>query len=158
MAREVRTFAEGALRWVQASGTGGWQTASAAQSALMGFVQAGLRINSARNVQTIMERGIPHHHKVIESTPVEVQFTYLQAVTANMANPTTASGASTPQAHFELRSTDAEALSGPSAQWWQFMNGVLVSRGPTEAANGNQIQEIWRFLAMTGPTGSAYMV
>ena len=42
MAREARVFAEGTLKWVQASGTGAaWGTASAPGSATVGFVQAG---------------------------------------------------------------------------------------------------------------------
>ena len=156
MAREARTFAEGSLRWVQASGTGAWTTASAAPTALMGFVQAGANFNSGRGVVTVMERGSAHHHKVTTVEPVEISFTYLQAVTGNIPNPLTASGASVPAAHFELRSTDAEALSGPSAQWFQFHQGVMLSRGWTEGAEGNQLQETWRFLSMTGPTGSGY--
>ncbi len=156
MSREARTFAEGALRWAQASGTGGWATASAAATALMGFVQAGMTMTSARRVETVMERGTPHHHKNLGADPVEVQFTYLQAVTANMANPAIASGVSTPQAHFELRSTDVESPT-LTAQYWQFMNGIMLRRGLTEGENGNQIQETWRFLTMTGPTGSGYI-
>lgn len=157
MGKEVRVFAEGSLRWVQASAaSGGWLTASAPQSALMGFVQAGLKVNSARNVQTIMDRGLPSHHKIVESTPPDVQFTYLLAVTANMANPATASGASTPQVHLELKVTDTEnpALT---AQYFQFTNCVLVSRSPSEAVAGDQIQETWRALAYVGPTASGYL-
>ena len=156
MSREVRTMAEGALRWVQASGTGAWNTASAAATGLIGFVQAGLAIASAREFATVMERGAVHHHKRIRAAAPEVTFTYLQAVTGNMANPATGSGASTPQAHFELRHTDEE-LPSVTAQWFQFHNGVMLSRGWTEGENGNQFQETWRFLGMVGPTGSGYL-
>ena len=156
MAREARIFAEGSLRYIQASGTGGWVTASAAISALLGFVQAGMSYNSARGVATVMERGLPHHHKFTDSQPPEVTFTYLQAATANKLAIATASGVSTPQAHFELRHTDAE-IAAASGQYFQFANGVKVSEGWTEAAEGNQWQETWRFLTMTGPTASGYM-
>lgn len=156
MSREARVFAEGALRWAQSSGTGGWNTASGAVTALVGFVQVGTTWNSARNIATITDRGVPHHHKTIGSEPVEVQFTYLQAVTANMANPATGSGVSTPQAHFELRHTDAE-VAAASGQYHQFHNGTLLQRGWTEGENGNQFQETWRFLAMVGPTASGYI-
>lgn len=157
MSREARIFAEGALRWVQASGVGGWGTASAAGTALMGFVQAGLKIASARNVTTVKDRGFPHHHKVVGAEPIDVQFTYLQAVTANMAKPATGSGVSTPQSHFEIRHTDAE-VAAASAQYWQLMNGVLLSQQWAEAEDGNTIQETWRFLSMTGPTASGYIL
>lgn len=156
MAREARTFAEGSLRWVQASGTGGWATASAPISALVGFVQAGLGFQSARNMVTIMERGVPHHHKFVSQEPPQITFTYLQAVTANFANPATASGVSTPQVHFELRHTDTETPA-QTAQYFQFHNGVLLSRNPTEGENGNTIQETWKFLSMVGPTASGWL-
>ena len=156
MAREVRTFAEGALRWVQASGTGGWATASGALTALIGFVQAGMTYNSARGVATVMERGTAHHHKVTTVNAQEIQFAYLQAVTGNKAAPATASGASTPQVHFEIKGTDTE-LPSVTAQYYQFHNCVKVTEGWTEGENGNQWQETWRALSMTGPTGSGYI-
>lgn len=156
MAREVRIFAEGALRHVQASGTGAWATASGAATALVGFVQAGVAFTSARRVATVMDRGTPHHFKNLGPDAQEVTFTYLQAVTANMANPATASGASTPQIHMELRQQDNE-IAAASAQYFQFMNGVLVSRGWSESDEGNQFSETWRFLSMTGPTASGYL-
>lgn len=156
MSREARIFAEGALRWVQASGTGGWNTASAPATALCGFVQVGTNFNSAANLITVMERGIPHHHKRAGSEPIELTITYLQAVTANMANPATASGVSTPQVHFELRHQDNE-VAAASAQYFQFHNCAIVSRGWTEAEEGNNFQETWRALAMVGPTASGYL-
>ncbi len=156
MSREARVFAEGSLRFVQASGIAGWATASAPQSALIGFVQVGARFNSAATMATVKERGVPNHHKKLGAEVIEVQFTYLQAVTANMANPATASGVSTKQAHFELRHQDDE-VAAASAQYFQFMNGVQLSRGFTEAQDGNQFQETWRFLSMTGPTASGYL-
>lgn len=156
MSREVRTLAEGALRWVQASGTGGWATASAAATALVGFVQAGTNFVSAQGVITVMERGTAHHLKRTTVDSMQVKFTYLQAVTANMANPAVASGASTPQVHFEIKMTDVENPNA-TAQYFQFNNCVLESRGWTEGANGNQFQETWRALSVTGPTGSGYL-
>jgi len=156
MSREVRTLAEGTLRWVQASGSGNWNTASAPTSALVGFVQAGTNFVSAQGVVTIMERGTAHHLKKISVDSLQVKFTYLQAVTANMANPALSSGVSTPQVHFEVKSVDVENPT-VTAQYFQFLNCVLESRGWTEGANGNQLQETWRALSMTGPTASGYL-
>lgn len=156
MSREIRIFAEGVLRWVQASGTGGWATAASQISALVGFVQAGTDFNSAANIVTVKERGVPHHHKKLGFEPVQVDFTYLQAVTANMANPATASGVSTRQVHLELRYQDDEVAPG-SGQYFQFTNAVLLSRGWTEAENGNVFKETWSCLAMVGPTASGYL-
>lgn len=156
MSREARVFAEGSLRWVQASGINGWATASAPVSALVGFVQAGERFNSAANMAVIKERGVPHHHKKLGAEAIEIQFTYLQAVTANIPNPATASGVSTKQVHMEIRHQDDE-VAAASAQYFQLMNGVRITQGWTEGENGNQLQETWRFLSMTGPTASGYL-
>ncbi len=156
MSREARVFAEGSLRWVQASGVAGWATASAPQSALLGFVQVGARFNSAATMTTVKERGVPNHHKKLGAEVIEVQFTYLQSVTANMANPATGSGVSTKQAHFELRHQDDE-VAAASAQYFQFANGMMKSRGWVEGDNGNQLQETWEFLSMVGPTASGYL-
>ena len=157
MSREARVFAEGTLKWVQASGTGAaWGTASAPASATVGFVQAGTTTNSAATIVTVKERGYPHHHKQVGAEPIEIQFTYLQAVTANMANPATASGVSTKQVHFELRQQDNE-VAAASGQYFQMWNCVLVSRGWTEGEEGNQYQETWNALGMLGPTASGYL-
>ena len=154
--REVRIFAEGAVRHVQASGTGGWKTASAAATALVGFVQAGTNFDSAGRYAPVMERGMPHHHKFLGADFVEVEFTYLYGVTANMAEPATASGVSTKQTHFELK-MDVDELGGGTAHYYQFMNGVRLSHGFTEQEEGNQLRERWRFLSMIGPTASGYI-
>jgi hypothetical protein len=156
MAREVRIFAEGSLRWVQASGTGGWATASGALTGLIGFVQAGMSFASARTFAQIRDRGVLHHHKFQSQEATELTFTYMQSVAASGANPATASGASTPQAHFELRQNAAED-GATSAEYFQFRNGVMLSRGWTEAEEGNNYQETWRFLSYNGPTASGYL-
>lgn len=156
--RETRVFAEGSLRWVQASGTGGWVTASAPQSALMGFVQAGLTFQSANNAITIMERGIPSHHKEIGKAPPTITFTYFHAVTANIPSRTvnTASGVTVKAAHFELKMNAVESANA-AAEYYQFVHGVIMTEGFTEAENGNNYQETWQFLSMLGPTASGYL-
>lgn len=156
MSREVRNFAEGSLRWVQASGTGAWNTGAAAATQLVGFVQAGAAWNSAQTVVTVMERGSAHHHKVTEQPANTVTFTYLQAVSAAIAVPAQSSGVSTKQVHLELKGTDTEAPT-VTGQYWQFMNCVLESRGWTEDPGGNKFQETWRYLSMNGPTASGYL-
>ena len=157
---EVRVHAEGALRWVQASGSGGgpggWATASAAATALVGFVQADFSFDSAQNLVTVKNRGVPDHVKVIGREHVTLNLTYLQAITANMANPATASGVSVPAVHFELLYDVAE-LPDPTAQYFQFNHATLESRGFAEGEEGNQWKETWRVLQMTGPTASGYI-
>lgn len=156
--REVRVFAEGSLRWVQASGTGiTWGTASAAPTALVGYVQAGLAAKQSQTIETIMERGQPNHHKWISKQPPEVTFTFLNAVSANWP-PTavTANGASLPMVSFELRE-DVRELGGPTAEFWQLINAAFVSQDFTEAENGGTLAQTWRGMYLLGPTGSGYL-
>ena len=159
---EARTFFEGALRYIQASGistNGGtaYATASAAPSALVGFVRAGMSINSARDVVTIMERGKPSHHKGGNENPIEIQFTFLNAVTANKPPvDVTGAGASFPAVHFELK-VDAPELGAGSAQYMYFMQAANVSDNWTEAEDGNPNQMTWRALKMHGPTATGFL-
>lgn len=159
MPNEVRVFAEGTLRWVVASASGGgWVTASAPASSNgpVGFVQAGMRVASASNRAAIKDRGIPSHHKNIGREFIEVQFTYMEAITANnpALNAVTAGGASLPLKHFEHKATAAE---DGSALYRLFTHGTMTEDTWTEGEEGNQHQQTWRFLAMTGPTASGYL-
>jgi hypothetical protein len=171
MAVEARTLLEGTLRWTQAgSGTGGtvstgWVTASAAQTGLIGYVQAGQNYDRAFNVQTIMDRGIPKHHKIVQQNPIELDFTVLYAVTGDWPamNPfVTASGFSVPMWHFEWKQHDTE-VAGKAVPftgtgiYTQFHNATLLSFRPSEADNGNTIAMKFRAIAVVGPTGSGYL-
>lgn len=154
---EVRVFAEGSLRWAAASASGGaWATASAAPTALVGFVQAGMAAPSAQRVTTIMERGVPSHHKVIGKDAGEIVFTIQEAVTANdpALRVATAGGATVPLMHFELKSKAAEDAS---ALYYQFLHCALVSNNWTEGEEGNTRQQTWRYLSYVGPTASGYL-
>lgn len=156
--REARIFAEGSLRVVAASATGHtWVTASAPVTALIGFVQAGQTFTRTRNVITVSERGEPHHFKQASRAAVDLQFTFLQAATANMP-PTaaTAAGASLPLYHFELKHNAVE-VGAPTAWFHQFICGAFVSDQWTEAEDGNKYQQTWRFLEVIGPTASGYL-
>jgi hypothetical protein len=154
---EARIMAEGSLRWAQASGDcTGWITASAAPTALVGYVQAGLAVASAREVLTVYDRGYPKHHKITQHNAPEITFSYLQAVTANMPSiSATASGNSVPLYHFELKHDVKEAAG--SAEFWQFIGCALVSRPYAEQAEGNQFTETWRALRIVGPTNTGYL-
>lgn len=156
--REARTFAEGSVRWVQASGTGvAWATASAPASATIGYVQEGMTVTSGRTVTPVMERGITNHFKVTEETPIKLTLNYLQAVTGNWPpTTTTAVGASVPAVHLEWKQSVPE-LGGGTAEYYQFIHCVLESRNPAEAAGGNTVAETWVCRGMVGPTGSGYL-
>ena len=154
--REVRIYAEGSLRWAEASGTGGWTTASGAPTALVGFVLPGATYRSARTVALVAERDAPHHHKLLSNDPVELQFAYRQAVTANRPNPATASGATVPKVHFEIKTLIQESPTF-TAHYFQFEHCAKIAEGWMETPAGNVWTETWRALSMTGPTGSGYL-
>lgn len=165
---EVRTMAEGTLRWVQAgSGTGGavgngWITASGAATGVIGYVQAGLGFEQAFQAFTVMDRGTAQHHKVTQINPIEVDFTVLLGVTADYPPFATASGFTTPQVHLEwkLHMPEVAGKAMPftgTGIYYQFPNAVLLSRRPGEAENGDTVAFKYRALTVTGPTGSGYL-
>ena len=156
--REVRNFAEGSLRHVVASGTGiAWATASAAATALIGYVQAGLAVKQSQTIETVMERGLPNHHKFVSKQPPEVTFTFFNAVSANWPpTATTAPGASLPMVNFELR-TDVRELGAPTAEFWQFINCAFIDSNLGEAENADTIAQTWRAMYIAGPTASGYL-
>ena len=106
MTQEVRTYREGTMRWVQASGRGtSWATASAPQSGLFGFVEAGANFQRGEEYAAIYNRGVLSHNKLIRALPVEGSFTVLEGVTADWPDNVigTASGASVKMMHLEFK-------------------------------------------------------
>jgi hypothetical protein len=159
MPNEVRVMAEGTLRWVAASASGGgWVTASAPVSSNgpVGFIQAGMSHTSATKRAPISDRGVPSHHKNIGREFGELTITFLEAITAN--NPalfkTTAGGASLPLIHIEHKAT---ATEDGSAIYRQYHHCTLLDDKWTEGEEGNQAAQTWRFLSMNGPTASGYL-
>ena len=168
--REIRVLAEGTWRWVQAgSGTGGnvntgWVTAASPVSGLAGYVQAGLSFDRNSTYQTVMNRGLPAHHKRTMQNPVEVTLTVLYGITADYPprQPyVTASGFSVPMWHGELKMQTPEIgaayASAGSGIYYQFHNMVELQDQFTEDDNGNKVQFKYRALAVIGPTASGYL-
>lgn len=151
---EVRNRLEGELRWVQASGTGAtWATASAPASGLVGFVR-NFTFTSAATVATIMERGIPHHNKMVSKQPVNVAATF--AWTGTNAIPASGSGASVPMYHLELKYKQPE--KGNTGMYYQFYGVPFPSLQFSEGDEENTIAlTLNNILAMNGPTGSGYL-
>lgn len=171
MAVEARVMREGTLRWTQAgSGTGGavstgWVTASGAQTGLIGYVQAGFNFERARTMQTIMDRGLPKHHKLVAQQPVEMDIQVLLAVTGDWPalNPfATASGFTVPLWHIEFKMHDVEAAGKDvpftgTGIYYQLTNATFLSDRVTEQTDGNTVAFKFRALAVNGPTGSGYL-
>lgn len=155
MPSEVRTFPEGTLRAVQASGSGRtWSTAATPNSALFAYVQAGKSVQSARTMNAIMERGVPDHWKFGEATPITVTFTVKQ--TGAISAFLTASGASVPLLHLEHRASATEN-GAATGIFNQFMGCVIQSIAWTENPDGNTIQFTFGALACTLFTASGFL-
>lgn len=152
---EVRVKSEGEMRIVQASGSGrAWATAAAAPAAVVGYVQD-FAFTSAMQVTTIMERGVPDHHKMGSKTPIDLTVNYLW--TGGMPTALTASGASMPLYHMEYRASAKEIGNGTTGAFYQFMGAALIQAQFQEREEGNIINAQYRCLAMVGPTGSGYL-
>jgi hypothetical protein len=153
---EGRTFYEGELRWVQASGTGVWATASAAATGLIGYVRAGMNTTETFRYATVMDRGMPKHHKFQGKDPVEVTFDVIYGITANYPNPATASGMSVKAVHLELKSRTDEWTTA-SGLYMQWMGAVLLSRRFSEAEDGDTVSFTYRALNCSAFMGSGYI-
>lgn len=156
---EVRTFAEGTLRFVQASGSGRtWATGATPPSALMAFVQNGFSFTSAQTITTIMERGVPNHHKITEQAPIKVNLSQLLTnATGQLPMSTlTASGTTVPMVHAEWKQAVGEMGAG-SAVYYQFYGVATESFKPTEDTKGNKGDYSLVCLGYTGPTGSGFL-
>lgn len=153
---EQRVFAEGSLWWVQASGSGRtWATASAPTSGLIGLV-TDFSFSSGATIATIMERGIPNHHKLTERSRIEPSFSFGWTGTNAMPSATTGSGASVPMFHLEFKAIRPEDFAG-SGYYYQFHGAALQSFDFKEAKEGDSITFKAACLAMNGPTGSGYL-
>jgi len=151
---EVRNRKEGALRWVQASGSGlTWATASAAATALMGFVR-NFTWTSANTIQTISDRGTPNHHKKVDAQPINGSFDVAWANTGQFPNPAVSSGATVEMVHLELKMTAPEA---GAAYYYQFHGAAITQRQFTEGDQENALSFQFVALAMNGPTASGYI-
>jgi hypothetical protein len=153
---EPRNLPEGILRWVQASGTGGWKTASAPPSGTFGYVQAGMNFQQQQQFAPYYNRGTAGGFKFVQKQPGQLAFKLLYGITADYP-PTaiTASGVSVPQIHIEFEASISE--DARTGIYWQFMN--CVNGGPkiTEQANADEIDFAFQFLTYNGPTGSGYL-
>jgi len=151
---EVRNRREGALRWVQASGSGStWATSSAAATALMGFVR-NFTWTSAKTIQTISDRGTPNHHKTVDLQPINGSFDVAWANTGQFPNPLRSSGASVEMVHLELKMTAVEA---GAAYFYQFHGAAIAQNQFTEGDQENALSYQFQALAMVGPTASGYL-
>lgn len=157
MPQEIRVLSEGTLRWVQSSGTGGWNTASAPASGLLGYIQPGFTFSQTEDFVPAFDRGVPKHFKLVRKEVGKGEFKVLYGITADYP-PTavTASGVSVPQIHLEFRANYTENGTA-SGLYWQFRNVVLSTPKITEADNGDDATWSFQYLSHNGPTASGYL-
>ena len=128
---EVFTLSEGELRWVQASGSGtGWQTASAPQSGLMGFVTTTTFTSGAPHV-AMYDRGIPNHFKRTQRDPINIGVAF--NFTGDWPRPSAGQGASVERLHLELKLFNSGLQSG----YYQFHGVVLPTVDYAAALEGD---------------------
>lgn len=153
MTTQIRATIDGSLRAVQASGSGrAWATAAAPISGLFGFIES-FSFTSAATITTMMERGVPDHHKTTEKAPIDVTLDFKWVGTA--FGFATASGASMPLHHLEVRYS---ALETPgTGYYYQFHGCAIQSTKFNEAKDGNKVSLTIRALAMVGPTASGFL-
>jgi hypothetical protein len=162
MPQEVRTLAEGTLRWVQAgaaatTGVTGWVTASAPASGLFGYVQAGMTFSRTETFVGIHDRGVPKHFKHTKTEIGKGNFKLLYGITADYpATALTASGWSVPMVHLEWRANYTENGTA-SGIYWQLHNVVIDTPKLTEAENGDDATYDFQFISWNGPTASGYL-
>lgn len=156
---EVRVQAEGVLRYVQASASGGnasglrvWATASAPASGVFAYVQS-FSFTSARQMATISDRGLPTHHKETSKDPINVTFQCFW--TGETPLPASASGASIQAWHLEFKAANPE--EGGTGRYYQFYGAAVQSVAFAEAAEGDTIDFTVMALGMNGATGSGYL-
>lgn len=158
---EVRTKLEGSLSLVQASASGGnasgasvWATGSAPPSALnIAYVES-LQYTSARTINTISNRGKPTHHKNGGAQPI--QFTLGLKWTGAWTGFATASGATMPMIHAELKYSEGE-LGGGTARFFQIYGIAEQQMQFSEADDGNMINLTFVALGMSGANGTGYL-
>ena len=153
MSAEVRTLREGFLWWVQASGSGiAWATASAPTSGLFGYVQS-MDYTSGMTYTVVYERGIPHHRKANQNTPITVNANVMWS--GSHPTAVSGSGASVPMFHLEHQANAPE--NGGTGRFHQFHGVVIPSYAWTESMDGNTMAFTMEALAMNGPTASGYL-
>lgn len=157
---EVRVFSEGALSMVQASASGGgasgarvWATASAPASAMNMAYVTQFSFTSGQQISTISNRGLPTHHKHTQSDPIQVNFTVQW--TGSFTGWLTASGATMPMAHLELKVANPE--EGGTGRYYQFHGVAFQQMQFTENMDADTLQMTCVALGMNGATGSGFL-
>ena len=147
----VFNLADGHFGLVAASGiSGGWVTAASppySASPLLYF--EGLSVTSARQVTTVMDRGVPAHHKVTQRNPLQLSFSYLH---------TGGPGIPLMLLHSQF-AADAEDLSYSTIaqrDFTYFTHCIVANQDLAEQPENNMVNVTMHALTMFH-TGTAYL-
>jgi hypothetical protein len=111
---------------------------------------------SGATITTIMERGIPNHHKLTERARIEPSVSFLWTGTNALPSAATGTGASVPMFHLEFKAIRPEDFAG-SGYYYQFYGAALQSFDFKEAKEGDNLSLKFACLAVNGPTASGYL-
>lgn len=141
---EVFNQREGILSWVSASAnTSGWSTAASSPSGIAIAYVRDFGITSGRTVNTVMNRGVPDHHKRVDATPLNLNLTYGYT------------GDSIPDYHVHLE-LFMSGQNGASA-FHQVHNAIRTQHDFGEVPEENTYTDTFVAVSMTESTASGYL-
>lgn len=153
---EVINFKNSVLALAVGNGSGRtWSTAAGAASTVFAFVQS-MSWSSGRDIATIMDRGVPNHHKEIRRNPIELELEVFWTG-GFPGNPVTGASASVSHYNVELMAITDNATA---RTWYQFF-GAAPTNTQFRSQDGNDADTFtltMRALAMNGPTASGYIL
>lgn len=142
---EVFNHREGILSWVSASAnTSGWSTAASSPSGIAVAFVRDFTYNSAQTINTVMNRGVPHHHKKVDAQAITLDVTYGFSGGSGIPNY---------PVHAELFMSGANGASA----FHQFHNMRRTTRDFSEVAEENTMADSFVALSMTESTASGYL-
>jgi hypothetical protein len=143
---DVFNMREGILSWVSASGnSNAWATgASSPSGSAIAFIRD-FTFGSGQTINTVMNRGVPNHHKIVDAQPISVSFTYGYSGLSGVPHYPV-------HLEFKLRNpiTDASA-------YFHFHNSFRTTHDFTENAEENTLADAFVALGMTHATASGYL-
>lgn len=144
MSNEVFNMREGELSWVSASGnSNAWATGTTPPSGVAIAFVRDFSWESARTINTVMNRGVPHHHKVVDQQPISLSVGY---------GFTGAQGIPDYPVHLQFKVSD-----GTNSAFWMFNHARRSNHAFAEAAEENTLTDTYVALGMIEATASGYL-
>jgi len=144
MTATVYNMREGQLSWVSASGNGNsFATAESSPSGVSIAYVRDFSFTSAQTINTVMNRGTPHHHKKVDAQPISLNVTY---------GFTGEEGIPDYPVHLQFKVSD-----GTNSAFYVFNNAYRSDHAFTEAAEENSMADTFVALGYIAATASGYL-